>query len=83
MHDDVSTMAMLLAAQNAGNGGMFIHEIMVPGALAAVFVVAIILVAGIVWFIFGSTNDPRQDFYYPGMTERENYDDSERSSHKK
>ncbi len=83
MHDDVSTMTMLLAAQNAGNGGAFIREIMGPGELAAFFVVAIVLVVGIVWFIFGDANDPRQDFYYPGMTERENYDDSERSSHKK
>lgn len=65
MHEDVSTMTMLMAAQNAGNGESFANGLCALGAFAACFVILIVVLVGILKFIFGGPADPPQDFYYP------------------
>lgn len=83
MNHDASTISMLLAAQNAGNGSDFVHSLFAPGEMAGLFVVALVVVIGLVWFIFGDTNDQKPDLYITDMTGKELDNETKRSSFKK
>lgn len=80
MHEDVSTMTMLMAAQNAGNGEAFANGLCAPGAFAAFFIILIVVLVGIIMFIFGGS-EPSQE-PYTNENNPENCYDVERSSHK-
>lgn len=56
---------MLLVAQHAGDGPAGVYSALAPGFVAGIAVVGLIVLVGILKFIFGGPADPPQDFYYP------------------
>lgn len=65
MSNDLSTSITLLAAQNAGcNGDAFIGGLMAPGAVAAAFVLLLILGIGLLSWLFDAITD-HDDYYVP------------------
>lgn len=59
------SMMILLAAQHAGDGQAGVYSALAPGFVAGMVVVGLIVLVGILKFIFGGPADPLQDFYYP------------------
>jgi hypothetical protein len=59
------SMVILLAAQHAGDGQAGVYSALAPGFVAGMVVVGLIVLVGILKFIFGGPADPPQDFYYP------------------
>lgn len=59
------SMWILLAAQHAGDGQAGVYSAMAPGFVAGIAVIGLIVLVGIIKFIFGGPADPPQDFYYP------------------
>lgn len=59
------SMLILLAAQHAGDGHAGVYSALAPGFVAGIAVVGLIVLVGILKFIFGGPADPPQDFYYP------------------
>ena len=59
------SMWILLAAQYAGDGQAGVYSAMAPGFVAGIAVVGLIVLVGILKFIFVGPAEPPQDFYYP------------------
>lgn len=65
MENNINTAVMLYAAQNAGgNGDAFIGGLMAPGAVAAAFVLLLILGIGLLSWLFDAITD-HDDYYVP------------------
>lgn len=65
MSNDLSTSITLLAAQNAGtDGAAFAYSIMAPGAMAALFFVVMVIVLGLLSWLFDFITD-HDDYYVP------------------
>lgn len=65
MSNELSTSITLFAAQNAGsNGDAFIGGLMAPGAVAAAFVLLLILGIGLLSWLFDAITD-HDDYYIP------------------
>jgi len=59
------SMVILLAAQHAGDGQAGVYSALAPGFASAMLVIGLIVLVGILKFIFGGPADPPQDFYDP------------------
>ena len=58
MNNELSTSITLLAAQNAGGDGTaFAYSMMAPGAMAAIFVVLLILIIGLLWGLLAAITE--------------------------
>ena len=58
MNNELSTSITLLAAQNAGGDGTaFAYGLMAPGAMAAIFVVLLILIIGLLWGLLAAITE--------------------------
>lgn len=65
MSNDLSTSITLLAAQNAGtDGAAFAYSMMAPGAMAALFFVVMVIVLGLLSWLFDFITD-HDDYYVP------------------
>jgi hypothetical protein len=65
MSNELSTSITLFAAQNAGcNGNAFVSGLMAPGAVAAAFVLLLILGIGLLSWLFDAITD-HDDYYLP------------------
>lgn len=64
MSNELSTSITLLAAQNAGiDGAAFAYSMMAPGAMAALFFVVMVIVLGLLSWLFDFITD--HDDYIP------------------
>ena len=65
MSNDLSTSITLLAAQNAGiDGATFAYNMMAPGALVALFFLAMVIALGLLSWLFDFITD-HDDYYVP------------------
>lgn len=65
MSNDLSTSITLLAAQNAGTDGVaFAYSMMAPGALVALFFLAMVIALGLLSWLFDFITD-HDDYYVP------------------
>ena len=65
MSNDLSTSITLFAAQNAGtDGAAFAYNMMAPGAMAALFFVVMVIVLGLLSWLFDFITD-HDDYYVP------------------
>jgi hypothetical protein len=65
MESEINTAVTLFAAQNAGcNGNAFVSGLMAPGAVAAAFVLVLILGIGLASWLFDAITD-HDDYYVP------------------
>ena len=65
MGNEINTAITLFAAQNAGcNGNAFVGGLMAPGAVAAAFVLALILGIGLLSWLLDAITD-HDDYYVP------------------
>jgi hypothetical protein len=65
MSNEIATSITLFAAQNAGcNGNAFVSGLMAPGAVAAAFVLLLILGIGLLSWLFDAITD-HDDYYIP------------------
>lgn len=65
MSNEMNTAITLFAAQNAGcNGNAFVGGLMAPGAVAAAFVLLLILGIGLLSWLFDAITD-HDDYYVP------------------
>lgn len=65
MSNDLSTTLTLLAAQNAGSdGAAFAYGLMAPGALVALFFLAMVIAIGLLSWLFDFITD-HDDYYVP------------------
>ena len=65
MSNDLSTSITLLAAQNAGtDGAAFAYSMMAPGAMAALFFIVMVIVLGLLSWLFDFITD-HDDYYVP------------------
>ena len=58
-------MLTIIAAQHAGDGQAAVYGVMAPSWLAGMFVIGLVILIGIIKFIFGDEANPHQDVFIP------------------